>query len=79
MRQFIDDHPDLEGVEMVTSRFDNSPRGHFVYQRMKADQEAPIEFSHRYHHNFALKEGRAEEEMVTYITSVFNTHTLEDL
>ncbi|KAF9544602.1 hypothetical protein EC957_011817 [Mortierella hygrophila] len=52
-------------------RFNRSPRGHNVFQRIKDDKEAPIKSSRR---NFVLKEGHTEDEMVEYITHVFKKH-----
>ncbi|KAI8599791.1 hypothetical protein EDD21DRAFT_378937 [Dissophora ornata] len=63
---------ELDAVEMDELRFDRSPRGEFVYRHMRDDKDAPIEFSRS---NFALKAGHTEDEMVEYITKVFNTHT----
>ncbi|KAF8922867.1 hypothetical protein BGZ58_003644 [Dissophora ornata] len=75
LRQFIADKPEFGAAVMQDLRFEGSPRGQFVYQHMKDDEEAPIEFSRRNPRNFALKAGHTEDEMVAYITSVFNTHT----
>ncbi|KAG0354491.1 hypothetical protein BGZ54_001624 [Gamsiella multidivaricata] len=66
-------NPDLDAVEMEELRFERSPRGQFVYQYMLDDKNAPIEFS-RYH-SFALKEKKTEEEMIEYITRIYNTNT----
>ncbi|KAI7825253.1 hypothetical protein BC939DRAFT_126071 [Gamsiella multidivaricata] len=72
LKRFISDNPELDAVVMDKLRFDRSPRGHRVYQRIKDDKDAPIEFSRR---NFALKKGHSEDDMIEYIASVFNTHT----
>ncbi|KAF8923774.1 hypothetical protein BGZ58_002532 [Dissophora ornata] len=72
LRQFIANNPELDAVVMDELQFEGSPRGHYVFQRIKEDKDAPIDSSRR---NFVLKEGRTEDEMITYITSVFNTHT----
>jgi len=53
-----------------------STLGHNVFQRTKDDKNAPINSSRR---NFILKDGHTEDEMIEYITSVFNTHTQESL
>ncbi|KAF9410999.1 hypothetical protein BGZ76_005403 [Entomortierella beljakovae] len=72
LNQFIGDNPELDAVEAEGLRFDRSPRGENVYQQMKGDKAAPIEFSRR---NFTLKDGRSEKEMISYIQKVFSTHT----
>ncbi|KAF9992509.1 hypothetical protein BGZ79_002997 [Entomortierella chlamydospora] len=69
--QFKARKPELDAVEMEELRFERSPRGQFIYQHMLDDKSAPIEFSRR---NFILKEG-TEDEMIAYVTQVFNTHT----
>ncbi|KAF9414398.1 hypothetical protein BGZ76_004878 [Entomortierella beljakovae] len=71
--RFIADHPELDVVEEL--RFERSPRGQFVYQHMKDDKNAPIEFSRR---NFILKDERTEDEMIAYITQVFHPHAQEN-
>ncbi|KAF9993934.1 hypothetical protein BGZ80_000454 [Entomortierella chlamydospora] len=43
-----------------------------VYQQMKDDKAAPIEFCHR---NFILKKGKVEDAMAAYVQRVFSTHT----
>ncbi|KAF9345767.1 hypothetical protein BGX26_002766, partial [Mortierella sp. AD094] len=70
--QLIADNPSLDAIEAKELRFDRSPRGENVYQQMKDDKAAPIEFSRR---NFILKDGKTEEEMIAYVQQVFNTHT----
>jgi hypothetical protein len=72
--QFIAKNPDLDAVEVDELRFDRSPRGQYVYQHMMDDKRAPIKFSRR---RFVVKDGHTEDEMKTYILSVFNTHTRE--
>ncbi|KAG0364665.1 hypothetical protein BGX24_004513 [Mortierella sp. AD032] len=72
--QFIAKNPDLDAVEVDELRFDRSPRGQYVYQLMMDDKRAPIKFSRR---RFVVKDGHTEDEMKTYILSVFNTHTRE--
>ncbi|KAK3811668.1 MAG: hypothetical protein J3R72DRAFT_428007 [Linnemannia gamsii] len=72
--QFIVRNPDLDAVEVDELRFDRSPRGQYVYQHMMDDKHAPIKFSRR---RFVVKDGYTEDEMKTYILSVFNTHTRE--
>ncbi|KAF9184213.1 hypothetical protein BGZ51_003500, partial [Haplosporangium sp. Z 767] len=72
LSQFITKNPELDAVVMDELRFESSPRGHNVLMRIKEDKDAPIDSSRR---NFILKEGRTEDEMITYITDVFNTHT----
>ncbi|KAG0243751.1 hypothetical protein BG011_003084, partial [Mortierella polycephala] len=72
LSQFITKNPELDAVVMDELRFESSPRGHNVLMRIKEDKDAPIDSSRR---NFILKEGRTEDEMITYITGVFNTHT----
>ncbi|KAF9416666.1 hypothetical protein BGZ76_004617 [Entomortierella beljakovae] len=62
LNQFILDNPDLDAVETEGLRFDRSPRGENVYQQMRGDKTAPIEFSRR---NFVLKDGRPEKEMIS--------------
>ncbi|KAF9163347.1 hypothetical protein BGX21_010859 [Mortierella sp. AD011] len=74
--QFIADNPELDPVEIAELRFDRSPRGENVYLQMKDDKSAPIDFSRR---NFIRKDGKTEEEMITYIQKVFSTHTQENL
>ncbi|KAF8967582.1 hypothetical protein BGZ46_000132 [Entomortierella lignicola] len=74
--QFIADNPELDAIEVDELHFDRSPRGQYVYQQMKDDAEAPIEFSRR---NFVLKKGCTEDKMIEYITNVFNTHVQEKL
>ncbi|KAF9343692.1 hypothetical protein BGX26_005346, partial [Mortierella sp. AD094] len=74
--QFIADNPELDAIEVEALRFDRSPRGENVYQQMKGDKAAPIEFSRR---DFILKKSKVEEEMVAYVQQVFNTHTHESL
>ncbi|KAG0300828.1 hypothetical protein BGZ98_008838 [Dissophora globulifera] len=74
--QFITDNPELDATIMDSLRFERSPRGQFVYQHMKDDKKAPIKFSRR---NFSIEAGHTEDEMIKYITSVFNTHTQEKL
>jgi hypothetical protein len=69
---FIAENPELDAIEVNELRFDRSPRGENVYQQMKDDKTAPIEFSRR---NFILKEDKTEEEMIAYIQQIFNTHT----
>ncbi|KAF9344778.1 hypothetical protein BGX26_003927 [Mortierella sp. AD094] len=64
--------PELDAVEMEQLWFERSPRGQFVFQHMLDDRNAPIEFSRR---NFALKKKETEEEMIEYITCIFNTNT----
>ncbi|KAF9969244.1 hypothetical protein BGZ73_008506 [Actinomortierella ambigua] len=72
LNQFIADNPELDAVVMDKLRFYRSPRGHNVFQRIKDDKHAPIKSSRR---NFILNDGHTEDEMVDYITSVFNIHT----
>ncbi|KAF9434784.1 hypothetical protein BGZ76_007423 [Entomortierella beljakovae] len=72
--QFITDNPELDVIEVESLRFDRSPRDENVYQQMRDDKDAPIEFSRR---NFVLKDGRLEKEMISYIQIIFNTHTQE--
>lgn len=74
LNQFIADHPELDAIVMDELRFDRSARGHNVFQHVKDDKESPIKSSRR---NFILKDGHTEDEMIEYITSVFNTHTRE--
>ncbi|KAK3834996.1 MAG: hypothetical protein J3R72DRAFT_451951 [Linnemannia gamsii] len=74
LNQFKADNPELDAIVMNELRFNRSPRGHNVFQRIKDDKEAPIKSSRR---NFVLKEGHTEDEMVEYITSVFGIHTRE--
>ncbi|KAF8922905.1 hypothetical protein BGZ58_003602 [Dissophora ornata] len=76
LSQFIADNRELDAVVMDELRFDPSPRGHNVFQRAKDDKDAPISSGRR---NFILKDGHTEDEMIKYITSVFNTHTQENL
>ncbi|KAF9426274.1 hypothetical protein BGZ76_002837 [Entomortierella beljakovae] len=72
--QFIADNPELDAIEVEELRFDRSPRGENVYQQMKGDNAAPIEFSRR---NFVLKNNKTEKEMIAYVRAVFNTYTQE--
>ncbi|KAF8936568.1 hypothetical protein BGZ47_009442 [Haplosporangium gracile] len=74
LSQFKADNPELDAIVMDELRFNRSPRGHNVFQRIKDDKKAPIKSSRR---NFVLKEGHTEDEMVDYITSVFSIHTRE--
>ncbi|KAF9159338.1 hypothetical protein BGX21_008292 [Mortierella sp. AD011] len=71
LNQFIADNPELDAVEVEELRFNHSPRGENVYLQLRHDRDAPIEFSRR---NFALKNGKTEEEMIAHITQIFNTH-----
>ncbi|KAF9090091.1 hypothetical protein BGX29_011681 [Mortierella sp. GBA35] len=66
LNQFKADNPELDAIVMDKLRFNRSPRGHNVFQRIKDDKKAPIKSSRR---NFVLKEGHTEDEMVEYITS----------
>ncbi|KAF9896135.1 hypothetical protein BX616_008069 [Lobosporangium transversale] len=75
LKQFIADNPELDAVDVEELRFDRSPRGENVIQHMRRDKDAPIKLSRR---NFILKDGKTEDEMVEYITRVFNTHTQEN-
>ncbi|KAF9149372.1 hypothetical protein BGX20_006008, partial [Mortierella sp. AD010] len=75
LKQFIADNPELDAVEVEELRFDRSPRGENVIQHMRRDKDAPIKLSRR---NFILKDGKMEDEMVEYITQVYNTHTQEN-
>ncbi|KAG0369535.1 hypothetical protein BGZ54_009678 [Gamsiella multidivaricata] len=72
LKRFIAKNPELDAVIMDELRFDRSPRGHHVYQHIKDDKDAPIEFSRR---NFALKNGHTEDDVIEYIAIVYNTHT----
>ncbi|KAF9403399.1 hypothetical protein BGZ94_004622 [Podila epigama] len=72
LNQFIADHPELDAVVMDELRFDRSARGHNVFQHVKDDKKSPIKSSRR---NFILKDDHTEDEMIEYISSVFNTHT----
>ncbi|KAF8976745.1 hypothetical protein BGZ46_007989 [Entomortierella lignicola] len=74
LNHFIAENPELDAVEVDELRFDRSPRGENVYQQMKDDKAAPIEFSRR---NFILKKGKCEGEMIAYVQQVFNTHIQE--
>ncbi|KAG0376615.1 hypothetical protein BGX24_007473 [Mortierella sp. AD032] len=74
LNQFKADNLELDAIVMDELRFNCSPRGHNVFQRIKDDKKAPIKSSRR---NFVLKEGHTEDEMVDYITSVFSIHTRE--
>ncbi|KAG0344293.1 hypothetical protein BGZ54_005925, partial [Gamsiella multidivaricata] len=76
VNQFIADNLELDAVVMDELRFDRSPRGHNVFQHVKDDKNAPIKSSRR---NFILKDGHTENEMIEYITSVFNTHIQDSL
>ncbi|KAF9354652.1 hypothetical protein BGX26_007513 [Mortierella sp. AD094] len=75
IKQFKTKNPELDAVEIEELRFDRSPRGENVYQQMKYDNAAPIKFSRR---NFILKDGKTEEEMITYIRQIFGTFTQEN-
>lgn len=61
LNQFIAENLELDAVVMDKLRFDHSPRGHNVFQRIKDDKNAPIKSSRR---NFILKDGYTEDEMV---------------
>ncbi|KAK3836816.1 MAG: hypothetical protein J3R72DRAFT_450219 [Linnemannia gamsii] len=63
--QFKTDNPELDAIVMDELRFNRSPRGHNVFQRIMDDKKAPIKSSRR---NFVPKEGHTEDEMVEYIT-----------
>ncbi|KAF9317312.1 hypothetical protein BG006_003396 [Podila minutissima] len=74
LNQFIAETPELDAVVMDRLRFDRSPRGHNVLRHVKDAKESSIKSSRR---NFILKDGHTEDEMIEYITSVFNTHIQE--
>jgi len=74
LAKFIANNVQKDAVEMDDLRFDRSPRGQFVYQHIMGDKDAPIKFSRR---NFIVKDGKTEEDLIEYITLVFNTHTQE--
>ncbi|GJJ75203.1 hypothetical protein EMPS_07561 [Entomortierella parvispora] len=75
LEQFIAKNPDLDAVEVDELRLERTPRARNVYQYMKGDKNAPIEFSRN---NFIVKEGHTEDKMKEYILRVFNTHTREE-
>ncbi|KAF9149440.1 hypothetical protein BGX20_005988 [Mortierella sp. AD010] len=78
LKNFVAENPELDAVEVEELRFDNSPRGENVIQYMRRDEDAPIKIFNR---SFILKDGedgkdgKTENDMIEYITKVFNTHT----
>ncbi|KAF9353562.1 hypothetical protein BGX26_008665 [Mortierella sp. AD094] len=70
--ELIAKNPKFGAIRMEELRFECSPRGQFVYQHMKDDKSAPIEFSRTHS---ILKDGKTEEEMVAYVRQVFHMHT----
>ncbi|KAF8954664.1 hypothetical protein BGZ46_002861 [Entomortierella lignicola] len=81
LKNFVAENPELDAVEVEELRFDNSPRGENVIQYMRRDEHAPIKIFNR---SFILKDGedgkdgkdgKRENDMIEYITKVFNTHT----
>ncbi|KAF9993320.1 hypothetical protein BGZ80_010561 [Entomortierella chlamydospora] len=75
LSQFFANNPKLDAIEVEELRFDHSPRGGNVIQHMRLDKNAPIKITNR---NFVLKDHKTEDEMIEYITKVFNTHTQEN-
>ncbi|KAF9151861.1 hypothetical protein BGX20_005284 [Mortierella sp. AD010] len=65
----------LYHIEGKYAMIQREGRSDIVYQQMKYDNTAPTKFSRR---NFILKDGKTEEEMITYIQQVFGTFTQEN-